>query len=111
MIKKLLTLSAIAIATTGSIFAEIDHDQFCPVSKFGVNVLENCRDVQSCQSSCEMLTNLAMSSDDPKTREFFEKHDLLKQCREINADNVVMVKAWANAFKETLVYYRKVEAC
>jgi hypothetical protein len=111
MIKKMITLSAVALATTGATFADLDHDQFCPASQFGVNVLDNCRDIQSCKSSCEMLTNIAMSSDDPQTREFFENHDLIQQCREINADNVVMVKAWANAFKETLIYYRKVEDC
>lgn len=112
MIKMIMRSAVIASMLSAPVYASQQNmENFCPVSRVLADILSNCQDVTSCKNSCNMLTNIIIANDDPDSSRIVDELEFEKHCSEINDSNIAMTKAWANAFKETIDYKRKLENC
>ena len=109
-IKKILLTTILA----SSAFATQDPwENFCPISRVVIEILQNCKDTPSCKQSCHMMYNIALASGSESG--FEETLDGFgidnTYCDSIEDANVNVFKAWSNAIIETAEYHRTLQNC
>ncbi|MEE2770331.1 MAG: hypothetical protein VX835_04550 [Pseudomonadota bacterium] len=108
-IKKILLTTILA---SNAFAMQNDQFDYCPGTRVFIDILKNCKDIESCKSSCHMLSNIAIaSSADSGMQDQLNEFELTKKCDSIDESKIALTKAWANALIETAEYKRKLENC